>query len=148
MANEELCNSLCKLGVVPSEDGTKRRKRRRKPRLTGLSKQRQTANARERLRMRSISTALRHLRHHLPTKFAPKDKRLSKIQTLRYAIRYITELLQILHSSDRQGEEVVLELTANKTSSESLTVKAADLEGARRYRPTISADDHGGLHSV
>ena len=48
--------------------------------------------------MRSISTALLHLRYHLPSKFAPKDKRLSKIQTLRYAIRYISELLQTLET--------------------------------------------------
>ena len=77
-----------------------RRKRRRKPRLTGLSKQRQTANARERTRMRSISAAMLQLRYRLPSSFAPKEKKLSKIQTLRLAIRYIGDLWNVLQSED------------------------------------------------
>ncbi|XP_048580329.1 pancreas transcription factor 1 subunit alpha-like [Nematostella vectensis] len=81
----------------------KKRRRRRRPRLTGLSKQRQTANARERNRMRSISDALLHLRYHLPQTVVAKDKKLSKIQTLRLAIRYISDLFEILQSDDGQG---------------------------------------------
>lgn len=77
-----------------------RRKRRRKPRLTGLSKQRQTANARERTRMRSISAAMLQLRYRLPSSFAPKEKKLSKIQTLRLAIRYIGDLWNVLQSEE------------------------------------------------
>ena len=81
-----------------------RKKRRRKPRLTGLSKQRQRANARERLRMRDISAALLQLRYHLPASFAPKDKKLSKIQTLRFAIRYIGDLWEVLRQNERTTE--------------------------------------------
>ena len=79
-----------------SANDKRKRKRRRKPRLTGLSKQRQTANARERKRMRSISTALLHLRGCLPAYMVPAEKKLSKIQTLRLAIRYIAMLWQLL----------------------------------------------------
>ena len=84
--------------VAESSNDKNKRKRRRKPRLTGLSKQRQTANARERNRMRSLSTALLHLRDCLPSFIVPIDKKLSKIQTLRLAIRYIATLRKILQS--------------------------------------------------
>lgn len=82
----------------------RKRKRRRKPRLTGLSKQRQTANARERVRMRSITAAMLQLRYHLPSSLAPKEKKLSKIQTLRFAIRYISDLWEVLQSADTDAE--------------------------------------------
>ena len=81
-----------------------KRKRRRKPRLTGLSKQRQTANARERTRMRSISAAMLQLRYRLPSSFAPREKKLSKIQTLRLAIRYIGDLWNVLQSGESDTE--------------------------------------------
>lgn len=73
-----------------------KRKRRRKPRLTGISKQRQSANARERSRMRSIGVAMLQLRHCLPPSLVPKSKKLSKIQTLRLAIGYIAYLFEVL----------------------------------------------------
>lgn len=82
----------------------RRRKRRRKPRLTGLSKQRQTANARERTRMRSISAAMLQLRYRLPSSIAPKEKKLSKIQTLRFAIRYIGDLWEVLQRGESDTE--------------------------------------------
>ena len=91
----------------------RKRKRRRKPRLTGLSKQRQTANARERSRMRSISAAMFQLRCHLPSSVAPKDKKLSKIQTLRFAIRYIGDLWEVL----QRGEESDTETSSPKSES-------------------------------
>lgn len=96
-----------------SESKVKRkRKRRRKPRLTGLSKERQTANARERSRMRSISDALLHLRGHLPSTIVPKDKKLSKIQTLRLAIGYISDLWQVVQNND--GCDVLDSITRNE----------------------------------
>jgi transcription factor 15 len=94
----------------------KKRRRRRKPRLTGLSKERQTANARERTRMRSISDALLHLRYHLPSTVVPKDQKLSKIQTLRLAIGYIADLWQIVKGTD--GLHVLDDVSEKKTSDE------------------------------
>ncbi|XP_031560876.1 pancreas transcription factor 1 subunit alpha-like [Actinia tenebrosa] len=112
-----------------SESKQKRkRKRRRKPRLTGLSKERQTANARERCRMRSISDALLHLRGHLPSTVVPKNQKLSKIQTLRLAIGYISDLWQDVQNNDGRvrvldniseisGQEEVKEVPTQKTTS-------------------------------
>lgn len=81
-----------------------KRKRRRKPRLTGISKQRQSANARERSRMRSIGAAMLQLRHRLPPSLVPKSKKLSKIQTLRLAIRYIAYLFEVLQHEGSQND--------------------------------------------
>lgn len=44
----------------------------------------------------SINTAFEELRRHVPT--FPYEKRLSKIDTLRLAIAYISLLREILHS--------------------------------------------------
>lgn len=99
--------------IESSETLNRKRRRRRKPRLTGLSKQRQTANARERSRMRSISAAMLQLRCHLPSSVAPKEKKLSKIQTLRFAIRYIGDLWEVL----QRGEESDTETSSSKSES-------------------------------
>lgn len=59
--------------------------------------QRFAANVRERRRMLSINSAFEHLRQHVPT--FPYEKRLSKIDTLRLAIAYISLLQQLLHTN-------------------------------------------------
>lgn len=80
-----------------SENGSlKGKKKRRKPRLTGLSKQRQAANARERNRTHSVNAAFNALRLLIPTE--PSDRKLSKIETLRLASSYIAHLGTILIS--------------------------------------------------
>lgn len=56
--------------------------------------QRYAANVRERRRMLSINSAFEHLRLHVPT--FPYEKRLSKIDTLRLAIAYISLLQELL----------------------------------------------------
>lgn len=58
--------------------------------------QRYAANVRERRRMLSINSAFEHLRQHVPT--FPYEKRLSKIDTLRLAIAYISLLRELLHT--------------------------------------------------
>lgn len=63
----------------------------------GHKVQRFAANVRERRRMLSINSAFEHLRLHVPT--FPYEKRLSKIDTLRLAIAYIS-LLRGLLSTD------------------------------------------------
>lgn len=109
----------------------RKKKRRRKPRLTGLSKQRQTANARERSRMRSISAAMLQLRYHLPSSFAPKEKKLSKIQTLRFAIRYIGDLFDVLQRSEDSDTE-----TGSDAESESKADKGlVEESNGREQRP-------------
>lgn len=59
------------------------------------SKKRQTASEREKLRMRDLTKALHHLRTYLPPSMAPAGQ-LTKIETLRLAIRYISYLSEEL----------------------------------------------------
>ncbi|XP_007569321.1 mesoderm posterior protein 1-like [Poecilia latipinna] len=59
------------------------------------SKKRQTASEREKLRMRDLTKALHHLRTYLPPSMAPAGQ-LTKIETLRLAIRYISYLSEQL----------------------------------------------------
>ncbi|XP_078572115.1 transcription factor 15-like isoform X1 [Branchiostoma floridae x Branchiostoma japonicum] len=93
----------------------KRPQRRKKPKLTGVSKQRQQANARERDRTHSVNTvdsesnrekartqnlntAFTTLRTMIPTE--PADRKLSKIETLRLATSYISHLATVLMYGD------------------------------------------------
>lgn len=80
--------------------GKTRRRKKRCPQQQ--VHQRQAANQRERKRMSSINDAFEGLRTHIPT--LPYEKRLSKVDTLRLAIGYIsflTELVQSdMHSKD------------------------------------------------
>jgi len=64
-----------------------------------VQNQRAIANVRERQRTQSLNDAFAHLRLIIPT--LPSDK-LSKIQTLKLATRYIDFLYQILRSDDQQ----------------------------------------------
>lgn len=63
-------------------------------RLSGVSQQRQAANARERDRTHSVNTAFTALRTLIPTE--PADRKLSKIETLRLASSYISHLANVL----------------------------------------------------
>jgi twist len=64
-----------------------------------IQNQRAIANVRERQRTQSLNDAFTHLRHIIPT--LPSDK-LSKIQTLKLATRYIDFLYQILRTDEEQ----------------------------------------------
>ncbi|XP_071611399.1 mesoderm posterior protein 1-like [Heliangelus exortis] len=57
---------------------------------------RQSASEREKLRMRRLAQALLRLRHYLPPALAPPGQSLTKIETLRLAIRYIAHLSALL----------------------------------------------------
>ncbi|XP_058012433.1 mesoderm posterior protein 1-like, partial [Ahaetulla prasina] len=58
--------------------------------------QRQSASQREKLRMRRLAQALHALRRYLPASVAPAGQSLTKIETLRLAIRYIGHLSELL----------------------------------------------------
>ncbi|KAM9061453.1 mesoderm posterior protein 1 [Sarcophilus harrisii] len=64
------------------------------------SGQRQSASEREKLRMRNLSRALHDLRRYLPPSVAPAGQSLTKIETLRLAIRYIGHLSTLLGLSE------------------------------------------------
>ncbi|KAG7275835.1 hypothetical protein CRUP_016775 [Coryphaenoides rupestris] len=69
-----------------------RRGRVRSSRGRVRSKQRESASEKEKLRMRDLTKALHHLRSFLPASVAPAGQTLTKIETLRLAIRYIAHL--------------------------------------------------------
>lgn len=54
-------------------------------------------NERERARVRSVNDGFERLRAHLPIENEPKDRRLSKVETLRFAIQYIEHLQSLLN---------------------------------------------------
>ncbi|XP_076010541.1 basic helix-loop-helix transcription factor scleraxis-like [Genypterus blacodes] len=90
-------------GSLAGVPGRRRRRRRSgssggtcglDPRLSGASKQREAANARERDRTHSVNTAFTALRTLIPTE--PADRKLSKIETLRLASSYISHLANVL----------------------------------------------------
>ncbi|ELU18036.1 hypothetical protein CAPTEDRAFT_111042 [Capitella teleta] len=66
-----------------------------------IVQQRSIANIRERQRTQSLNEGFAHLRQIIPT--LPSDK-LSKIQTLKLATRYIDFLYQVLRSEDTGGD--------------------------------------------
>uniref|UniRef100_A0A8C2C7E8 Mesoderm posterior aa n=1 Tax=Cyprinus carpio TaxID=7962 RepID=A0A8C2C7E8_CYPCA len=65
-------------------------KRTGRPRSKFPGVKRQTASEREKLRMRDLTKALHHLRSYLPPSVAPVGKTLTKIETLRLTIQYIS----------------------------------------------------------
>ncbi|XP_041102703.1 pancreas transcription factor 1 subunit alpha [Polyodon spathula] len=100
-ANAESKVSLGSLGMdnlpdcsMSSLTGRSKRKR------VITSNQRRAANIRERKRMFSLNEAFDDLRKKVPT-FA-YEKRLSRIETLRLAILYISFMSELLNKSEKQ----------------------------------------------
>lgn len=58
-------------------------------------------NERERMRVRSVNEGYARLRDHLPLE--PTEKRLSKVETLRGAIKYIKLLEKVLKETDKDN---------------------------------------------
>ena len=58
-------------------------------------------NERERTRVRNVNDGFERLRNHLPLLPNQKDKRLSKVETLRLAIAYIKQLQELLLANTR-----------------------------------------------
>lgn len=77
--------------------------------------QRNAANARERARMRVLSSAFCRLKTKLP--WVPADTKLSKLDTLRLATIYIQQLRANLMSSDQENHQY---LTDTSTAAPSL----------------------------
>ncbi|KAM3625979.1 uncharacterized protein V6R79_020780 [Siganus canaliculatus] len=81
--SQNLKSSPCSLSGRGPKSG-------RAPRIR--SKQRESASEKEKLRMRDLTKALHHLRSYLPPSVAPAGQTLTKIETLRLTIGYISYL--------------------------------------------------------
>ncbi|XP_074481061.1 mesoderm posterior aa [Sebastes fasciatus] len=66
---------------------------------------RSTASEREKLRMRDLTKALQHVRTYLPPSVVPAGQTLTKIETLRLTIRYISYLSAQLGLSEEVLEQ-------------------------------------------
>lgn len=100
---------------------TKSKTRRKSPQShEEVQNQRIMANVRERQRTQSLNDAFASLRKSIPT--LPSDK-LSKIQTLKLATRYIDFLYQMLSSSPNEilGDGDVLNNVCSYTAHEKLS---------------------------
>ncbi|XP_053101175.1 achaete-scute homolog 3 [Hemicordylus capensis] len=60
-------------------------------------------NERERQRVKCVNEGYAKLRHHLPAEYL--EKRLSKVETLRAAIKYIRYLQSVLHDDAEEKSE-------------------------------------------
>ncbi|KJH46957.1 Helix-loop-helix DNA-binding domain protein [Dictyocaulus viviparus] len=107
MYNISPAYNYCQQSQCHSDNDGKILKKKRAE-ITG--KQRMAANERERKRMNSINRGFDYLRQRLPN--SSRDKKLSKVDTLKGAIQYIRELQTILEQqlpcSNRAEHKVFL----------------------------------------
>ena len=68
-------------------------------------------NARERRRVKMVNDGFLRLRRHVPTD--PKNKKLSKVKTLRLAIEYIHHLQQLLQTDSNAKNTATTQLVNN-----------------------------------
>lgn len=85
------------IATKPDSAQGKKKSRRRGPRLTGVSRQRRMANARERSRVQTLNAHIERLRDLIP--LFPGEKKPSKTETIRLAAVYISCLTEILETT-------------------------------------------------
>ncbi|XP_054767183.2 basic helix-loop-helix transcription factor scleraxis-like [Lytechinus pictus] len=83
---------------------------------SGMPRQRNAANARERDRTHSVNSAFVQLRDLIPTE--PRDRKLSKIETLRLATSYINHLGTLLLVGDEEIEQPCMHRAMLRPGSE------------------------------
>ena len=102
---------------VTKGKGSRKRPRRRKRMLTGVSKQRRAANERERRRLQIINYAFKDLKNILP--LLPGEENISKIEIVRLASKTIRLLAQILAEDDHSQTGVKMESEEERSSCSS-----------------------------
>lgn len=106
-AFEDLCDdylakkTVTEIPEVKHKDiQEEKRKRRRRKSLTGLSRKRREANARERRRVEELNKGFVQVKRALPL----PNIDISKLEILRLAIRWIDHLETMLENYDNQKE--------------------------------------------
>ncbi|KAL3065091.1 hypothetical protein OYC64_015302 [Pagothenia borchgrevinki] len=98
------------------------------------SKQRESASEKEKMRMRDLTKALHHLRSYLPPSVAPAGQTLTKIETLRLTINYISHLSSQLGLSE---EELFQRKEQGDTSASDTSSSSPDLLGYFQHGSSI-----------
>ena len=93
-------------------------------------------NARERRRVKMVNDGFLRLRRHVPTE--PKNKKLSKVKTLRLAIEYIDHLQQLLQTDTSSSKQ----LGSHQSIVNSFTAQLTDYDDL-----DDDLDTDGWLHS-
>lgn len=81
----------------------RKKTKRRSPRLSGVSKRRKMANARERRRVHALNTYIENLRELIP--LLPCEKRPSKTEVIWMAATYIEFLTELLENSKNPADD-------------------------------------------
>lgn len=120
---------------------TKRRSRSKNPGM-----KRQSASEREKLRMRDLTKALHHLRSFLPPSVAPAGQTLTKIETLRLAISYISHLSDQLEQAEVPNYEMCCSAEASDRLQSGLVFENLCMDGQQglvqdnvQYCPTFTS---------
>lgn len=105
---------------------SKKKSKRRPPRLTGVSKHRKMANERERRRVHALNTHIENLRDLIP--LSAFEKRPTKTEVIWMAATYIEFLTELLEKSEKPGD-AMSETTVDVNASQSLDLTLIDVTG-------------------
>ncbi|XP_034401265.1 twist-related protein 1a [Cyclopterus lumpus] len=116
---KKICRKSCDSGGGSAGSGDSEASSSPEPSFDDLQTQRVMANIRERQRTQSLNEAFTSLRKIIPT--LPSDK-LSKIQTLKLAGRYIDFLCQVLQSDELDARGTSCSYVAHERLSYAFSV--------------------------
>ena len=123
--------NIGRMGKEPQEieKRTSRKKnKRRPPRLTGVSKQRKMANERERRRVQALNTHIENLRELIP--LSPYEKRPTKTEVIWMAATYIEFLTELLQKTEKPVDTTTSENAVDVVHvSQSLDLTLIDVTG-------------------
>ncbi|PAA56165.1 hypothetical protein BOX15_Mlig020777g1 [Macrostomum lignano] len=109
--------------------------------------QRRAANQRERKRMRSINAAFDGLRRRLPIE-QKEDRKLSKVETLKYAIQYIKNLAEVLRELEASEARANPHLNSRKPAKVILLCHSAAVPGDDEGLQQLQCNDSSGNSSA
>lgn len=129
-AGSDVLRPPAKLSLLSPVLGQTRRRR-----AATSAKQKEPAvvarrNARERKRVKLVNDGFMRLRKHVPTD--PKNKKLSKVKTLRSAIDYIRHLQHVLAMANKH--QIETEQEAAGTAQNQGWMTAADFKAEEEYK--------------